>query len=482
MCEDDDGTIWVCAGHGRLAKITDTHDLAQQLEEIEFFPAILNDRANDILADHNGHIWISSSHGLFRCHPGTHRVDHFGKQVGLNEINGLSLDLRGNILAATKDGFYRFDPSSIKPFAHTPHPVIESFRVFDTPYSIPEDTSPKIILTYQQNFFSFEFSAIDYTGKSKKEFAYILEGINDDWILAGNRRYAAFTNIRGGTYTFKVKVRNEFGLWSDPVTLDITIVPPIWERTWFWALISFLILALAYLAYSYRINQIKKKEQLKAAFSKQLAEVEMKALRAQMNPHFLFNSLNAIKYYVLKRSKEKAAEYLTDFARLIRLVLNNSSQSIISLDKELEALELYIRIERLRFDEKFDYKLHIDPALETTAISIPPLLIQPFVENAIWHGLMHKTGDKGFLHISIHRIPTGIECIVEDNGIGRQRAAEVKSKSAQHQKSFGLNITRDRMAISKILNNIDITTEIQDMYDGQGEPSGTKNHRSHDIP
>ncbi|MCF8239404.1 MAG: histidine kinase [Saprospiraceae bacterium] len=473
MCMTDDGTIWVCAGHGRLAKITDTLNLSQHLEEVEFSPTILNDRANDILADQDGHIWISSAHGLFRYHPGTHQVDHFGKQVGLEEINGLSLDPEGHILAATKGGYYRFDPSTMIPFEHRPFPVIESFRVFDTPYAIPEDPSPKITLTYEQNFFSFEFSAIDFTGKSKKEFAYILEGINDDWILAGDRRYAAFTNIGGGTFTFKVKVRNEYGSWSDPVTLDITIVPPIWERTWFWALISILLIGLAYLAYSYRIAQIKKKEQLKAAFSKQLAEVEMKALRAQMNPHFLFNSLNAIKYYVLKRSKEKAAEYLTDFARLIRLVLNNSSQSIIPLDKELEALELYIRIERLRFDEKFDYNLNIDPELDTSSISIPPLLIQPFVENAIWHGLMHKTNSKGLLSLTIRKIANGIECIIEDNGIGRKRAAEVKSKSAQYQKSFGLSITKDRMAMSKILNNIDLTTEIQDLYEND-HATGTK--------
>ncbi len=474
MSTDENGTLWVCAGHGRLAKIKDDPILSQQLEEIAFNPVILNDRPNDILADHSGNIWISSAQGLFRYHIASQTVSHFGKQVGLEEINGLFLNQHGEILAATKGGFYRFEPKEITAFAQTPKPVIESFRVFDIPYAIPADSSPNISLTYQQNFFSFDFSAIDFSGKSKKEFAYILEGINEDWILAGDRRYAAFTNISGGRYTFKVKVRNEYGAWSNPVTLGITIVPPFWKRPWFWTLILISILLLAYLGYSYRIAQIKKEEELKSAFSKQLAEVEMRALRAQMNPHFLFNSLNAIKYYVLKRSKEKAAEYLTDFARLIRLVLNNSSQSIISLDKELEALELYIRIERLRFDEKFEYNLSVDPDIDTTTVYIPPLLIQPFVENAIWHGLMHKKDNQGLLRISISKITGGIEYTIEDNGIGRKRAAEVKSKSAQHQKSFGLNITKDRMAMSKVLNNMDITTDIHDLHDVNGHPTGTK--------
>lgn len=469
-----DGSIWISAGHSRIAKIRDTKNLSSPVEEIVLHQFTLDDRINDMITDHAGDIWISSTHGLVRINPKSGEVNQYGIQFGIGEVNGLGLTSAGEILAATDGGFYQFLPSEIPNIELTPTPLIENFRVFDTPFRIPTGKNPLVTLSYKQNFFSFDFSAFDYTGRSKKEFAYQLEGVNEDWIMAGDRKYAAFTNIDGGTYRFKLKVRREYGSWSEPITLDIKIIPPFWKTIWFWIISGLAVIGLTYMIYSYRIGQIKREEQLKTAFSQKLAEVEMKALRAQMNPHFLFNSLNAIKYYVLKRSKEKAAEYLTDFARLIRLVLNNSSQPIISLEKEMEALELYIRIERLRFDEKFDYKLDIDPSIDLAAIAIPPLLIQPFVENAIWHGLMHKKEERGLLAISIQKSDQGISFIIEDNGIGRQRAEEVKSKSAQHQKSFGLNITADRMAISKLINDLDITTEIQDLKDDHNRPLGTR--------
>lgn len=474
FCQGPIGSIWINSGHSRIAKVIDTKNLSLPVEEIVLNQFNLDDPINDIIADKSGDIWISSTHGLTRINPKNGNVNQYGIQFGIDEVNGLGLTAKGELLASTEGGFYQFQPSDIPRFQLIPTPLIEIFRVFDIPFTIPNVPNPLVHLTYKQNFFSFDFSAFDYSGRSKKEFAYQLEGVNEDWILAGDRKYAAYTNIDGGMYRFKLKVRREFGPWSKPTILSIKIIPPFWKTAWFWVLITLCCAGLSYLGYAYRVAQIKKEEKLKTAFFQQLAEVEMKALRAQMNPHFLFNSLNAIKYYVLKRNKEKAAEYLTDFARLIRLVLNNSSQPIISLEKELEALELYIRIERLRFDEKFDYQLKIDPTIDLTAIAIPPLLIQPFVENAIWHGLMHKKEDRGMLLISIQKSDLEIEIIIEDNGIGRQRAEEVKSKSAKHQKSFGLNITRDRMAISKLINNLDITTEIQDLINNDKQPLGTR--------
>ena len=145
-----------------------------------------------------------------------------------------------------------------------------------------------------------------------------------------------------------------------------------------------------FMLYRYRIREIKKKEALITAFNKQLSETEMKALRAQMNPHFLFNTLNAIKLYVQKNDQEQAVGYLTDFAKLIRQVLQNSASTLIPLTAELEALDLYIRIERMRFDASFEYSIEVGQDVSPDMVRIPPLLLQPYVENAIWHGLMTK--------------------------------------------------------------------------------------------
>lgn len=235
-----------------------------------------------------------------------------------------------------------------------------------------------------------------------------------------------------------------------------------------------ILIAILFLLYNYRIQRIKKEEATKTEFNKQLAQIEMKALRAQMNPHFLFNSLNAIKYYVLKENKEKASNYLTDFSRLIRLVLNHSSKQLINLREELESLELYIKIERLRFEEKFDYVIQTSEKISLEEVMIPPLLLQPYVENAIWHGLMHKIEGKGVLSILVEYIDDSIRITIEDNGIGRKKAEEVKSKSAQKHKSMGMRITQSRIHFSKLMSNLSFEVEIQDLEDENGLASGTR--------
>jgi len=218
--------------------------------------------------------------------------------------------------------------------------------------------------------------------------------------------------------------------------------------------------------------QLKQAEKLQREFNKQLADVEMKALKAQMNPHFIFNSLNSINWYIIKSESEKASLYLTKFSKLIRLILDNSNHKIISLDQEMSALRLYLDLEVLRFNEKFTYSISIQPSLNPLAIGVPPMIIQPFVENAIWHGLLHKES-VGKLEIQIDSMPGGIQCIIIDNGIGRKKAAELKSKAADKEKSYGMNITRDRLDMLNRESTV-ASIEIIDLEDEYGQPLGTK--------
>jgi LytS/YehU family sensor histidine kinase len=198
----------------------------------------------------------------------------------------------------------------------------------------------------------------------------------------------------------------------------------------------------------------------------------MQALRAQMNPHFLFNSLNSIKYFIIRNQTDLAADYLTKFSRLIRLILSNSKQERVTLATELEALRLYVELEGLRFDQKFEFELVVDQNIDPEEIQLPPLLIQPFAENAIWHGLMHKTG-AGKLAIRLSLKGNELVCEIEDNGIGREKAAEMRSKSATRDKSLGIDITRNRLERMNLLQSPDRMIEVIDLYLPNGAACGT---------
>jgi len=206
---------------------------------------------------------------------------------------------------------------------------------------------------------------------------------------------------------------------------------------------------------------------------KQSAELEMQALRAQMNPHFIFNSLSSINHFIVKNESKTASSYLTRFSRLIRMVLMNSQRKLIPLEDELEMLRLYLDMERLRFKNAFDYSIATTNAVESAPIFIPPLLLQPFCENAIWHGLMNKEG-QGHLNISISEENNVLNCIIIDDGVGRETAAILKSKSAEREKSMGLQITAKRLSLLSDENYTGAFFEIDDLLDESGNAAGTK--------
>jgi len=214
------------------------------------------------------------------------------------------------------------------------------------------------------------------------------------------------------------------------------------------------------------------KEQKLSAYKSRTVDLEMMALRAQMNPHFIFNCLNSINRFILKNESEAASDYLTKFSKLIRLILQNSQAKSVCLENELEALRLYMDMEVSRFEHHFDYQIICDPDLEVEHLEVPPLVIQPYVENAIWHGLMHK-GDKGCLLIELHQENKTLFCHITDDGVGRKRAAELKSKSASKNKSLGMKITEHRLELINAVNDIATTVEVTDLVDSSGEACGT---------
>jgi LytS/YehU family sensor histidine kinase len=205
----------------------------------------------------------------------------------------------------------------------------------------------------------------------------------------------------------------------------------------------------------------------------------MQALRAQMNPHFIFNCLSSINRFILKNEPDAASDYLTRFSRLIRMVLMNSQKSLITLEDELDMLTIYLDMERLRFKNTFDYHIVFTNRVDAGAVYIPPLLFQPFCENAIWHGLKHLSDpqsgrkEQGKLDIELSMDNKVLNCSITDNGIGRQKAAETRSKSAEENKSMGLKITTERLALLNGENGINTSYEIDDIKDENGKVAGT---------
>ncbi|WP_345248113.1 sensor histidine kinase [Nibrella saemangeumensis] len=214
--------------------------------------------------------------------------------------------------------------------------------------------------------------------------------------------------------------------------------------------------------------------QLRSDFERRVAEAEMTGLRSQMNPHFIFNCLNSIKLYAIENDSEKASDYLTKFSRLIRLVLENSRSERVTLRNELDMLQLYADMETMRFKQKLSFFVEVEPDVDVGFVEIPPLLLQPYVENAIWHGLMHKP-EGGTVRVRASQSQENLlQLTITDDGVGRTRAAELKSKSASHRKSFGMKMTSERIALVNQLYQTHTQVEIQDLVDTDGLPAGTE--------
>jgi len=244
-------------------------------------------------------------------------------------------------------------------------------------------------------------------------------------------------------------------------------------------LLLFLIVLLLAGFFIFRsLNLKRKNEKLKsgkqhAELQEKATRLEMQALRAQMNPHFIFNCLSSINCFILENNTEKASDYLTRFSRLIRMVLTNSEKPLITLEEELKMLGLYLDMERLRFENSFDYNITYTNDVDAASVLVPPLLLQPFCENAIWHGLRHKD-DQGHLNIAILKEKEFLTCIITDDGVGRTKAAELNTLSAKKEKSMGLKITTERLSLFNHEKALNSFYEMTDVIDESGAVTGTK--------
>lgn len=476
---DRKGTFWIGSRGGGLVHFTPE---TGQFKIFTHHDGVPSNVVYTALIDTENNLWLTTNWGLSRFDTGEGLFINYEVTDGLqsNEfnLNAALIASNGEIYVGGLNGFNIFAPETIKVNTQPPPVRITAFKKFNELQNLKLRDGDTVRLNYHDNFFSFEFTALDFTNPAKNKYRFMLENYDADWIdRSADKRFAEYAKMKPGTYRFTVQASNSDGFWNEEgVSLTIIIKPPWYATHLFRITIAIILLLLFYFGIQLRTRAINRKHEVEKnylAFEKQLFELEQKALQLQMNPHFLFNSLNSIQAFVLSNDIDNAIRYLSKFSQLMRRTLGNSRESMIPLRDEIQALTLYLEIEKLRFDDKFEFMIHLDPDIDDSYIEIPPMILQPYVENAIIHGLMHTT-EKGLLRINISIEDENITCIIEDNGIGREKAAEIKKQSGIERKSRGMLITKERLEILNLYSKDQYTVKIVDLKDENGRAAGTR--------
>jgi ligand-binding sensor domain-containing protein/two-component sensor histidine kinase len=328
-----------------------------------------------------------------------------------------------------------------------------------------------LILPSEHNSITVEFGANETARPFMVRYQYILEGYDKNWNPVTDQSFASFGNIYEGNYVFKVKAMSPDGVWSEPVSYSFTVLPPYWRTWWFRSIYITAFIVLLFFLIKWRINTFRKNERRKLAHEKELLEMEARALRAQMNPHFIFNCLNSIKALVQQQETKQGVIYLTTFSKLIRTLFQNSDKRQISLYDEIETCELYTRLEAMRLNGRLKYNFTIDPNLDLKSVMVPALIIQPFIENAIWHGIVPK--DEGTINVSVKGNDETVICEVDDDGIGREMSKLNRPTTPVTHESKGVHLAQQRLNLEKMLNDTNTSIEIIDKYDNN-IATGTK--------
>lgn len=318
----------------------------------------------------------------------------------------------------------------------------------------------------------FYFRAINPLTYDNINYEYRLEGLDDDWIKNDTSEFAVYKNLASGHYVFQARYWDQ--LSKKYINTGKLAVQLNTEKQITQYIISGLLvlLALSFLGFFlYRKYQKKREQKAAKLFETQLREVQDAALRAQMNPHFLFNSLNSIRYFIVSNDNQKAADYLTKFSRLIRMILETSKKQLVFLEEEIQLLKLYTNMEQIRFENKFDFIIKMDDEVKPKELLIPPMLLQPYIENAILHGINPKKS-RGKIVLEIKRQEAFLIIVISDDGIGREASKAYKKDSILQKKSLGLSITKSRLDLAHTSKH-KASMEIVDHYDAAQNPSGT---------
>ena len=428
-----------------------------------------------ITKDDNNNIWGRGNADIFCFNTNTKNIitSNLGQPYDGFYYEQKITSALNKILLGHEGGFTIFNKNDfIKTVEEIPVALITNCTINNEPFYFNKDSCSVVPLQlkYFQNQISFDLNAVEYNFPQDVEYWYMLEGIDKVWTNGGIKRSINYNNLLQGKYRFSLYVVNNRNKTKSKITSFLFLIKPAWwQYWWIWPAFAFLFAASVIIIAKRRIQNIREKEKQRTAVNKAMAELETKMLRSQMNPHFIFNSLNSIQKYIWENKEEDAAEYLARFAKLMRAILENSRKETVLLKEEIDVMKLYVDLEHRRSNGGFDYAIKTDASLFEKNVLIPPLIMQPFIENAIWHGLNRKNS-KGHLYIQVFEKNNNLVCIIDDDGVGRHQKKEPLSPE---KKSMGIFITQQR--IEKLIETTgqNATITIKDKTEN-GEAAGTE--------
>jgi ligand-binding sensor domain-containing protein len=483
--EATDNTFWIAfPGLGLYEYSFKKTKLPFLKNHITINDGLQSNKIISLTNDRQNRLWIATDAGLDilqKNKAGSWEVFNYAKAedlaISAPDFEKLVYDTKGNIWLSSPNKIIKFNPENITLNKETPRIIIEKVTVAfkETDWSKLSDSSYSYfqlpfnpVLNYNQNSIGIFFNAIDLsTSNSTPEYSYKLLPLDTSWSISSKIKSVSFAQLPPGKYQFMVRAKDNASGWSQPALFSFSITPPFWGKWWFRLLVIAIASLIIVRIFRSRIIKIKNDSLIR----NQLKELEMKALKAQMNPHFIYNALNSIQALFADDKKMEGIHYIGSFSRLLRQVLDNSENNVISLDKELETIGFYIQLEALRLDMQLQYKKIIPENIVAEFEKIPPLILQPFVENALWHGLSNKEGEKE-IKIRVSTMNEWLVCEITDNGIGRVKAAELKSNSGLLHQSKAIDITRKRLID---FNEDDLFSPIEffDLYDDKKNSIGT---------
>lgn len=471
LLQIDAGTFWFAAKNiYRLTLMP-----GGQMNISTVFPNQKQTHFSSITKDALGHIWLFADNGIYRYLPAQNILEKFDRSDNAQpypvSVSNSYLSSRGILYAGSTNGINYFEPEKIA--MHNDSLQVQLLNV-----TVNQDDSSFLLsrlsqsLSYHQNSIVFDFISPSILNAQKIQYRYRLNGVANEWINLGNNASVRLTSMQPGKYKFNVAASINGKDWYEMKSpFEFIIKPPFWKTWWFRSMLTLSLLALLFFYYRRRISLLK----TKAAIQQQITGLEVKALRAQMNPHFIFNAMNSIQQFTLKNDVDNANLYLSRFSMLLRKVLHSSQQNQILLEEEIDQLNLYLEIEKLRFGPEFTYSIITDEELEPDAIKIPGMLLQPFVENALKHGLAAKQGLKN-LQINFHSInEVAIKAVITDNGIGIKKAHELKLQSDKllPNQSKGIALVKERVhLLSRPGYPVEIL--IEELKNTVGDATGTR--------
>ena len=425
--------------------------------------------------DEDGHLWLGTSHGLYHLNYLEGRpAQQMSLQSGVwqERINDIVID-GDSIIIACENGLEIFSRKHLLADPIIPPKLFVSILSLNQ-LSWSMGVDGIMDFDHSQKNIEVGFTKVSFTDPGNGVIEWRFAENGTEWQeLDGD--VVSFSKLPPGKYGIEARANDVAGVWSDLVKIDFRILPAWWQRNDVRLFASILILILVMAVFRIRISFIRNRAKREIAVLREKSDLEMRALRAQMNPHFVFNSLTSIQYLINEKKTDEAEFYLNKFSRLLRMVVDKAGQEEIGLMEEIDLLRIYIDLENLRYDGKFDLNLELSDEMNPESIIIPAMVIQPFVENAIEHGLS-KLDHKGELSISVQPVGDMLRIEVKDNGIGRKKARSMKEHShSSSNRSIGVYNVRKRISLLNLNEEEEkYTLTIEDLKKENGEAAGTR--------